>query len=456
MTTQLLKKIGSYAAFILIFLQMVACKKFLDEKPNQQLAIPETLADAQALMDYYSIFNGAYPTMGDQSDDNFYTTTDRFNAWTLYQQQLYVWAADPVSDLEYSNVYRVILSSNIALETLQKISRTDVNAAQWDQVKGTGLFYRSFALYNAAQYFAAPYDPATAAQLPGVPLRSGSEPNEIISRAGMQETWEHIVEQLEQAIPLLPVFDIIPSRPNRAAALAMLARVQLAMHNYAACRDAAKQSLQLYHELINFNTLNANAASPFTRFNKEVLFPAIGISASQLTPTNYAIDTTLFNSYHVNDLRRTVYFRNNNFGGKSFKANLNGSATGAPFCGIATDEVYLMFAEAAARTGQWQQGLDSLNSLLKTRWMAGTFVPFAAGTEEEAIQLILSERRKEMILRGTRWMDLRRLSTEPSYAITPKRIIANTIYLLPPGSKRYTFLFPLQTIQLTGIAQNER
>ena len=435
---------------------LVSCKKYLDEKPDQQLAIPETLEDAQALLDYYSILNANYPNIGDQSDDNIYLNDARLNALPLVSRNYYTWAENITNDAPYSVLYRIILNATVAEELTNSIPKTSANQAQWNTVKGTASFYKAFALYFAAQYYAVPYDSAVATRTPGVPLRPTSDATLITTRATMAETWNYIASRFEEAAGLLPETSLVRSRPTKQAAYAALARIRLAMGRYNDAAAAARSALDIYDDLIDFNTLNPNATNPFTLFNKEVIFPASASAVSHLAPAIYSLDTLLYNSYESNDLRKTMYFRLNSIGKYGFKANLSGNANAGPFVGMAVDEVFLIYAESLARTGRTTEAMNALNDLLRTRWRTGTFNPFTAAGPDEALTVILQERRKELVLRGTRWTDLRRLNKNSVTQTTPVRIINNVPLQLAPGSNRYTFYYPLKVIELSGIPQNIR
>jgi len=67
---------------------------------------------------------------------------------------------------------------------------------------------------------------------------------------------------------------------------------------------------------------------------------------------------------------------------------------------------------------------------------------------------ILTERRKELLMRGLRWTDLRRLNKETAFATTLSRIVNGTTYTLPPNDPGYVFRIPLSVINFTGIEQN--
>src|SRR5690606_32083569 len=110
--------------------------------------------------------------------------------------------------------------------------------------------------------------------------------------------------------------------------------------------------------------------------------------------TDAYVNADLYASYDDNDLRKIV-FVNNDWGVPIFKGWYTGSSR--LFSGIATDEVYLTRAECYARLGDKQKALADLNTLLEKRWVTGTFTPLAANTAEEALQMILTERRKELL-----------------------------------------------------------
>jgi starch-binding outer membrane protein, SusD/RagB family len=64
------------------------------------------------------------------------------------------------------------------------------------------------------------------------------------------------------------------------------------------------------------------------------------------------------------------------------------------------------------------------------------------------------ERKKELLFRGLRWTDLRRLNKESNLASTISHVYNGTSYSVIPNSYQYTFPIPLDIIQLSGIQQN--
>ncbi|HTM98670.1 MAG TPA: RagB/SusD family nutrient uptake outer membrane protein, partial [Pedobacter sp.] len=90
------------------------------------------------------------------------------------------------------------------------------------------------------------------------------------------------------------------------------------------------------------------------------------------------------------------------------------------------------------------------------RYKTGTYLPYTIGNTINVLALILAERRKELICRGTRWMDLKRLNLEPANATTLTRNVNGLTYTLLPNSKRYALPIPDEEILISGLPQNIR
>lgn len=443
-------------SFLLLSLAIIipSCKKYLDAKTDKSLVIPSTLEDAQALLDNYQGMNQFFPFVGNVSDDNFYLTDSYFNSQNITYRNYYTWAKEAVNETDWNYMYGIVLNADIAIETIDKLSPSLQNSARANNIKGQAFFFRAIGLYNVVQYYAAPYDSSTASKLPGIPLRLSSDATIISKRATLEQSWQQIVNDLKFSIELLPVSSTILSRPNKPSAYAALAEIYLDMSEFKQAADYADSALQLNHTLIDYNTLDTTRLYPFTRFNNEVLFSSVTQNIAMLTLNNYIVDSLLFQSYDSNDLRRNLYFKNNGKGTVGFRGSYDGSSS--LFNGIATDEIYLIKAECEAREGSTDNAMAVLNALLVTRWVTGTFISFSATNAGEALNIILAERRKELVLRSKRWFDLRRLNKEFSHAKTLTRIANGATFTLPPGDPRYVFPIPVQVVTITGMEQNVR
>jgi hypothetical protein len=99
--------------------------------------------------------------------------------------------------------------------------------------------------------------------------------------------------------------------------------------------------------------------------------------------------------------------------------------------------------------------MNRLNALLRNRWKRGTFIDRIASTREAAIKLILEERRKELVFRGVRWTDLKRLNIEGAN-ITLTRKLNGITHKLAPNDPKYILPIPPDVLALGGIEPNLR
>jgi hypothetical protein len=433
-----------------------ACKKYLDKKAAKDLVVPSTLQDAQALLDYKSL-NAGYPALSSEGDDEYYLLQKDYDRLDAKARLRYTWEKDAlVNDWDWEPLYQNVLCANMALETVGKVSQTEANENEWQRIKGSALFYRAYNFYWIATYWAKPYSPTTASS-PGIPLRLTIDVNEHLDRGTVEATYQRILLDLKTALPLLPDTIIPVTRPSKAAVYGTLARVYMSMRDYEQAGKYADSCLGLKANLLDYNSMNAGATTPFKNFNPEVIFHS-ETAEGTMVYNNYAkIDSNLYGSYDSNDIRKTIFFLRNADGSHGFKGSYAGSNyNDVPFSGIATDEMYLLRAECAARKGDKAAALADLNTLLPNRWKFGTFTPLTAATADEALQLVLAERRKELIRRGLRWGDLLRLNQETSLQKTLARLVNGTKYELPPNDTRYVFMIPQETMVLHDWPQNVR
>jgi hypothetical protein len=443
-----------YILYLCFIIGLSSCQKYLDQKPDKSLVVPETIQDLQAILNNTATMNASNPFSGEIASDDSYMVTADWQARTTTEQQAYIWGKDLFNDNErndWSLSYTAIYYANVVLDELAKDKYNTASQADKNNIRGQALFFRAWYNYQLLQLFAKPYDAATATTDLGIPLRLSSDLNIPTKRSSIAVCYEQLNNDLVESSTLLPITQPYLTLPNKMAAQALLAKVHLLKGQYQTANNLAQQALQTNNTLLDYNQLTTTASAPIARFNAETIFFSAMIVTSSLSIVG-KIDSTLYNSYPTNDLRKVIYFKTNTDGSVSFKGSYDGSAR--LFNGIARDELYLIVAETYARLGDTDNALSYLNQLLIKRWKTGSFVPVTATTTAMALDRILQERRKELLLRGIRRTDLRRLNKEAAYATTLTRIVDNQTYTLPPNDTRYTMPIPVAIVQLTGIEQN--
>jgi hypothetical protein len=442
---------------ISILLLMSSCsKEWLEEKQDIKLVVPTTLNDLSLLMNSNQFVYDGRGSMEASSDD-FEVTSEQYNSlWEDFERKLLTWSVDVFPKLglgtnyeEWELPYAQIQNCNVTLKALEKIPRTSSNGELYDRVKGTALYYRSKAFLNLAMTFCKYYDASTSDTDLGVPLKLDEDINEAISRSTLKQTYQRITEDLSTAATLLPQNAISYTHITNSGAYALLARAYLFMNDYRNAYDAAQNSLKIYSVLDDYNTFNPSDNNPLLGKSKEVhimVEMTVGYATAQ---SSSSIPDELYKLYEENDLRQILYFKI-----QDGKYVWRGAPIGNNLSGTATNEVFLIGAECAARLGDKEKSLEMLNSLLIKRYKIGKYKPLMANSDQEALDLVLKERRKELLKRGLRFQDLKRLNKDARYKKTLTRIVGDKTYTLPPNDKRYILPIPQYVINYNGIEQN--
>lgn len=436
---------------------------FLNTKPDQALTVPSTLDDYQALLNYEDLFNGYYdPAFGEMSSDEIYVPSDVWERSEAYDRNVYIFANDAYAGSsltlgsDWMGQYQRIYYANTVLDGLSKIKTNTKNQSKYNQIKGTALFFRAWAYYCLVQTFTLPYDKKTANTDLGIVLRLTPDINAKIKRSSVQQSYDQIFKDLKDALQLLPEKSNIVTQPDKVATLAFLARINLAINNYQDAFKYSDECLSKYNVLSDYNTLTPTLATINTSYLPEDLFHASMANYNIILFSSARMDTALYALYDKNDLRKTIFFSPS-----ADKTYLRFRGTydtywHNKYTGLATDEMYLIRAECYARDGQTQKSMNDLNTLLAKRYKEGTFIPKTANTPDDALNLVLLERRKELFFRGLRWTDLRRLNSDPRFATTVTHIVNGQKYILEPGSLKYASTIPQLELKLNDVQQNPR
>lgn len=451
-----MKKYIVYALSILIITVLfTTCSRFLEEKSDLKLTTPETLEDNQALLDRISDVLTDFALSGMASSDEYYLSDADYNALSYEEdKRLYTWQPDRVSTSQsagndWQYCYKAIFIAN---SVLNNIETYQIPAS--DNVRGQALAIRAIRYFDAAQIWCMAYDASTADQTLGLPLRLDPDMNIPSQRASLKQTYVQIIKDLKDAVLLLPVQQVALSRPSKVAALASLARVYLMMGEYENALSYSLQALSFKNELIDFNTLNNNDTYPIKEMNKEMLLIAYMRSSGPVRGATAKVPAEIYAGYNENDLRKKLFFRLNADQSIAFRGNYSGNI-GGKLTSVAVDELYLIVAECYARVNKRDQAMNYLNSLLVTRWKSGTFVPETASSAQDALIKIKEERKKELMFRGVRWMDIKRYNRDGSNITLTKTVVGQN-YTLPANDLRYAIAIPEQVIQISGMVQNPR
>lgn len=451
-----------------LLVTLVSCtKENLQEPAHNRYAVPRTLEDLQQFLDHEDLF-GRTPSAGIESAGEFFVKDTFFSRMSGINLSTYSWHQEPYDgagiDYDWKTSYEQVFYTNQVLERLNTIKD---QRPLYQVVKGSAYFMRAYAFYHLSQLYAPPYDAGVPGSPYGIPLPLTGDVHAPVVRSTVGDTYGQILDDLALAEGLLPAgrdADQL-NRPTKASVLALLARVYLAMRRYADAGKAADQALQLHDALIDYQTVDTNAVTLFAANNAETLYQsstgADTYPVAGFRTVMAGVDSLLYRQYEPGDLRRTVFFRwdtvqqvavlRSSYYGASF------FGTHLLFTGLTTAELFLIRAECRARAQAVAPALDDLNTLRAKRWRTTEFTPLHTTDAQELLQWIWQERQKELVLRGLRWGDLRRLHLEPDGPkVTLTRFYKGQLLCLPPNDLRYTLPLPPKVVSQHRLLQNPR
>lgn len=453
-------------ALFAILVSGQSCKKeneWLNEKTQKSDVAPETITDYQAIMDNNLEMNQkSYATAGLSASDNIFVREQDYGSIGEFSYNIYSWVKQPWvagNSSQWNNGFTTTEFANICIDGLSQLNnKQDI---QYANVLGQAYFHRAVSTYNLMNTFCKAYDKNTAANDLGLPLRNTSDVNIIIrTRANLKETYDFAINDLKTAMNLLPDKQAFSQRPTKNAARAYLAKIYLNMGEYELAYNEVQETLKTQNTLLDFNSTVINYTSTY-RFpvngigNPEILYYARSSFDDNVLPRTGSlgiIPPEFYDQYNEKDLRKKAFFVTRN-GYPRFIGCYTGTLYS--FSGIATNELFLIRAECAARLSKAQEALNDLNLLLKNRYATGNFSNYTLANVPDVLGLVLAERRKELpFTANIRGEDLRRLNKDPKYQTIVKRIINGVEVNIMPNDSRYVFPIPDNEIQISGIPQN--
>lgn len=464
---------------LIVMLTLASCDDYVDIIPKGK-TIPTTVDDFQKLL-----ANGSFSTYGSQyafTDVNFNVPffeiySDDYNAPqdpanSAYQtfknmpmlSNMVSWAdyiyGASEDDNIWNGLYKSIYVVNYVLDHIEDAQ--DGISAKRNEVKGQALVHRAMNYFLLTNLYAKQYNAQTSASDLSVPMMLHADVNAHLARATVQEVYDQILKDLNEAISIMqvkvPKFNNIP---GLATAYALRARVYLWQQNYDKAYEDATQSLTMRNTLLDYNTLQPNLPG----------IPAYGIRGYDMSvETNPEI---LYSRYCTEYLHEgfsenmlSIIDKANDLRYKLFIGTLPESGLTEPslwirhhHSGIDISEVWLMKAETALRksSSNINESLEALNTLRKNRYAAATYHDFKTSNSQELLQEILKERRREIIFTEMAFIDHKRQNADPSTARPMQRNVWGQTYTMPVDDPHWQLAIPLNVLGLNPLLiQNER
>lgn len=461
-----------YSLFVLLTMTTVGCDNYIDITPKGAVTV-------DSAQQYYELIatpmRAYYPSSFILlSDDQWVKESEILGFESISADGInftFNEKADrtilPDNNL-YENIYSFILRSNLVIDNVDKGQGSQELKTL---AKAEARTFRAFDHFLAVNTFAKAYNPETAASDGGVCIMDCYDLEATPVKSTVAEVYNFIINELEQAVPLLEEKPVNIYHPNRAFGYALLAKVYLFHRDWAKAQEAAEQSLKLNSQLADYNLINdAGGTARYKNFakdgNPEVLsyhWMAGWGSGEQVCLYHYGmISPELKSLFESNDLRYSLFLRDTGTSVTSWFDSGSGAAIWTPAItnldrftymsvGLRTAEVYLIMAEALARQNNLTEAANYVSQLRDKRIEGGNGHVDAPATQVEMVKMIIDERRKELLFGFNRFFDLKRLNIEPAYQKTITRVFPvlniseahpQQTYTLKPDSRLYVIPFP--------------
>ena len=447
---------------------LASCDKFLDIQPKG-IVIPESCEDYEKLLNYAQLEKGSdnYPSY--MTDDIFIPDKDDYVDWeglSIPKQNLYSFNSEVYGDSESDGLweysYNRIYYFNVIAEEV--MASTDASETHKKEVRAEALVGRAFEYLTLVNAYAKQYDPATADTDPGVPLTLDQDINKTnLQRASVQQVYNQIKKDLDEAATFLPDKPKLNAfRASKPVGNGMLARMYLYMSKYKEALTYAKMSLEQNKALLDLTKCKIVDPTvgigrhdvPEKAENPENIYIRLAPQVFELSGSLYGSEDLISKFDKNKDQRFLLYFTRqidtevytHDMWAQYIRANM----------AMATPEMYLIAAECEARIGTKENAMAYYNDLRDKRILDN--VHLTAKDNDEALKMILDERRRELAMTGCmRLLDLKRLNRDPRFAKTITHTIKGVDYQLKPNDPKYILPIPPRVLHYNPeMVPNER
>ena len=493
---------------IALLMPFYSCNSFLEEY-SQDLARVESIADLDELLlggayhqigyisyEDYAInvegnpFNEFIHFMSDELQQNAKTDWGKLGDYFGY----YTWQRQVGIDVQgvsvgsenecWNYAYQYINVTNMIIDELPNVNVANEQEKQDKiRIEGESHFLRALYYFMLVNIYAPPYNPNTAEADRAIPLKLTSYiEDRPYTCNSVAEVYKQIIADLDRAEECLSQTERKSVyRADIIAVCLLKSRVYLYMQDYKQAKTYAEAVLERNNSLVDFNFYTGNEGSNvFTSASPEVIFSMGGhlLSAyifgesSDEYNYSYYISDDLVDIFDDEDLRKSYYIKNTNYGYAYNKITWHVDQHYGEGCDVSdsflfrTSEAYLNLAEAAALSGDETTARQVLEELQAKRFNTPPSISETGGT---LINVIREERQRELCLEGHRWYDLRRYMvcetcpwsksyrhayTEFDFDNSP---IRTRVYELNENDKAYTLALPQEVMNFQNtIATNER
>ena len=473
-----------FIGIIVVSLGFTACEDdYLDTYPTDQVSSnAATLTTDNAMTALNGIHRALYVRYGSQGrgglgafmihideagEDHVF---NRSNWTTSYR---WIPNSDPSSSYNTTNwemFYQWVANANILINGIDNAEGEQIDK---DAIKGQALLYRAFCHYNLVQVWGNRYKKSGGNSQLGVPLKLDNS-TDPIARATVEEVYTQINADIDAAITLLNGY----SRSNKShfnenIAKGLKARVALTQGNWSIAAQFASEvkndyslmDQDTYAQGFQISSANIDEFMWSSQIQEDQndqwatygAFISRNFSSSAIRGNPRSINNLLYDMISDTDIRKTLWdptgeHLNLPEGVSLLSKHKKFPYTNQKFIAVSSAdsrvdiplmraaEMYLIEAEALARSGQDDSAAQVLYDLVSARDDDYTL---SSNTSDALIQEIMVQRRVELWGEGFRWYDLKRLDLSlDRTGSNQSSSYTNGVMEIPAGDNKWTWPIP--------------
>jgi tetratricopeptide (TPR) repeat protein len=485
---------------LLVIFVITGCDDYLDEVPDNRVSLNNLDKAAQLLTNAYS--DASYAFTDWMTDNVSYT-----RGVTLRQnhQEAYTWTDETTDETEldtptfyWNATYNAIAHANEVLAVLNDFEiLSDEDAARKRAIESEALLTRAYGHFMLVNLFARHYDSRRSGTDLGIPFVN--VPETVLLKKYKRQTVREVYDQIEA--DMLKGIDLANDsffansgkyHFNKNAALAFASRFYLFKGDYEECVKYSDQLLgndpgNFIRDLTSDEFLNAS--SSIDGYSQLYTSPDLPgnfllmrkVSLVQRPDFGHGPTTTFYRDlFSINPFAGTTDERENPALVKGIngvypiryqslfqRSSLN-SNVGTPYhihIAFRGEEVLLNRMESYIEMNMLNEAINDLQILVENRYSGGnvsvsidllrTFFG-VAGDPFVSDKLVLDvytqiERRKEFIVQGLRWFDIKRFELEVEHDLADGSIIR-----LDDNDRRKVIQIPKSAVEVGGLKPNPR
>lgn len=490
------KKIAVLAVLMVLFTAQSCKKEYLDTVPTTQVSaetVFKTVEGARGAMQGINRLLYLYAAQGTFGLSSLNINMDMLgedlvmhSAGNGWYNNSYKWTefrsiTSGDNEYYYFYLYRIIRNANAVILGI------DQETADYKAVKAQAYYYRAFCHYMLVQLWGKRYDYSPGATNDGLGVvLSLNNDFQKKKRNTVAEVYKQINDDLKYAADNIGGYvRKFKDEINLSVIKGLQARVALTTGKWTEAATFAGEAMSGYalmnqadYESGFNNVANTEWMWGSTTIEEQIdnyfgtffAYMALDLSTTNIRGNPKKINAVLYNSFPATDVRKKNFAATTNafsalvpsnftlaqYMNKKFRAaGLNFGAGGLVY--MRSAEMYLIKAEALARSGNEPGARTALFDLVKTRDASYT-LSVKSGTD--LLDEILLNRRFELWGEGFRFLDLKRLNSSLDRTTDQGHtaVLTGNVLNVPSGDKRWQFVIPRAEILASGadiIIQNE-